>query len=348
MKRNAFLRSLALAAYLMIVASASASDQKPADKPSPNANPLLTESTLPYQMPLFDEIKNEHFQPAIEQGMVEQLKEIEKIAADQEKPTFENTIVAMERSGRLLQRANRTFSNLNGCNTNPEMQRIDKELSPKLSAHQDAIRLNRALFARIEKLYNDRANLGLDAESKFLLERYYKDFIRAGAKLNDVEKTKLKAMNTELATLQTQFEQNVLKEKNASSILVETREELDGLKENGALSFRAAPAIDLGGHISVEEPATLDDRGGKYYYAFRLGQNALRTPLFPDSSVMLRREFSTNVTVKGLDGSIRESTEDALVVIYADEMTALRACISSENMIRSWVEISDSRPTSES
>ncbi len=83
--------------------------------------------------------------------MVEQLKEIEKIAADQEKPTFENTIVAMERSGRLLQRANRTFSNLNGCNTNPEMQRIDKELSPKLSAHQDAIRLNRALFCSDRK-----------------------------------------------------------------------------------------------------------------------------------------------------------------------------------------------------
>jgi hypothetical protein len=106
--------------------------------------------------------------------------------------------------------------------------------------------------------------------------------------------------------------------------------------------------IDLGGHISVQKPASLDDRDGKYYYAFRVGQNALRTPLFPGSSVMLRREFSTNVTVKGFDGSIRESTEHASVVIYADEMPALRASIPSEDMIRGWVELDENRPSLES
>ncbi|MDQ6912163.1 MAG: M3 family metallopeptidase [Verrucomicrobiota bacterium] len=203
----------------------------PVSTSAPAVNPLLKQSSLPYQFPPFDRIKNEDFQPAIEQGMVEQLQEIEKIASQKEQPTFENTIVAMEKSGRLLQRANRTFSNLNACNTNPEMQKIDKDLSPKLSAHQDAIRLNGPLFARIQSLYDQREKVGLDTESKFLLERYYKDFVRAGAKLADSDKEKLKAMNTEIATLQTIFEQNVLKEKNADSVIVDTPEELDGLSK---------------------------------------------------------------------------------------------------------------------
>ncbi len=209
------------------------------------SNPLLKESTLPYQFPPFDKIKNENFQPAIEQGMVEHLAEIEKIANQKDKPTFQNTIVAMEKSGKLLQRANRTFSNLNACNTNPEMQKIDKDLSPKLAAHQDAVRLNSPLFARIQSLYDQREKLGLDAESKFLLERYYKDFVRAGAKLNDSDKGRLKAMNQEIAGLQTNFEQNVLKEKNADSVIVDTRDELDGLPE-AEIAAAAKAAKDEG------------------------------------------------------------------------------------------------------
>ncbi|HEV3410389.1 MAG TPA: hypothetical protein VG095_08845, partial [Chthoniobacterales bacterium] len=208
------------------------------------ANPLLQESKLPYFFPPFDKIKDEHFQPAIEQGMAEQLKEIEKIANQKEKPTFDNTIVAMEKSGRLLYRGRQVFSNLNACNTNPTMQKIDKELSPKLAAHQDAIRLNGPLFARIQTLQDQRDQLKLDAESKYLLERYYKDFVRAGAKLNDADKEKLKAMNQEIATLQTTFEQNVLKEKNASSVVVDTREELDGLPESDIAAAEKAAKED--------------------------------------------------------------------------------------------------------
>ncbi len=227
-----------LLALCMTTLSATAADQK-------KANPLLTPSKLQYEYPPFDQLTNADFQPAIEQGMAEHLKEVEKIAGQKEKATFENTIVALEKSGRLLQRANRTFSNLNACNTNPEMQKIDKELAPKLSAHQDAIRLNGALFARISSLYDAREKLGLDKESNFLLERYYKDFVRAGAKLADADKTKLKAMNSELATLQTKFEQNVLQEKNASSIVVDSKEELDGLSDN-AIAAAAKAAKDDG------------------------------------------------------------------------------------------------------
>ncbi|HEY6070784.1 MAG TPA: M3 family metallopeptidase, partial [Chthoniobacterales bacterium] len=145
---------------------------------------------------------------------------------------FDNTVVALEKTGRLLDRAETTFSNLNSCNTNPAMQKIEEETAPKLAAHRDAIFLNAKLFARVKELYDNRDKLGLDPESAYLLERYYKDFVRAGAKLSDPDKEKLKKINAELATLQTQFEQKVLKEKNASSVVVDKKEDLAGLSES--------------------------------------------------------------------------------------------------------------------
>ena len=237
-------RTLALLAAMQIT-SAPLNAGKPPVKsaPSPPAaggNPLLVESTLPYHAPPFDKIKDEHFVPAIEAGMREQLKEVDGIAASSEKSTFDNTIVALERTGRLLDRAERTFSNLNAADTNPTRQKIDTEIAPKLSAHNDAIHLNGKLFARIQELYSNRDNLGLDAESNYLLERYYKDFVRAGAKLSEPDKTKLKAINGELASLQTKFEQNVLKEKNASSVVVDRREDLAGLSDNQIAAAVAA------------------------------------------------------------------------------------------------------------
>jgi peptidyl-dipeptidase Dcp len=215
-----------------------------------NNNPFATESLLPYQYPAFDKIKDEHFVPAIEAGMQEQLKEIEPIANSSEKATFNNTIVALERTGKLLDRAQRTFSNLNACDTNPTRQKIDKEMAPKLAAHRDEIFLNPKLFARVQELYSNRdkfaaanpsgGGLGLDPESAYLLERYYKDFVRAGAKLSDADKEKLKKINAELATLQTQFEQSVLKERNASSIVVDRKEKLAGLTKDQLASVTAA------------------------------------------------------------------------------------------------------------
>jgi peptidyl-dipeptidase Dcp len=212
----------------------------PVQNPNIADNPFLTESSLPYHSPPFDKIKDEHFVPAIEAGMREQLKKIEPIAKSSEKATFDNTIVALERTGQLLDRAQRTFSNLNACNTNPTLQKIDKEMAPKLAAHRDEIFLNPKLFARVQELYSNRDNLGLDPESAYLLERYYKDFVRAGAKLSDTDKEKLKKINAELATLQTQFEQNVLKEKNASSVVVDRKDDLRGLSDNQMASVTAA------------------------------------------------------------------------------------------------------------
>ncbi len=213
---------------------------------SMNDNPLLSESTLPFNYPHFDRIKVEHYAPAFEAGMAQQKQEIDTIASNPAAPTFDNTIVALERSGRTLGRASRVFFNLSGTVTNPEMQQIEKLMAPKLAAHGDSIRLNSALFERIQSLYQRRAELGLDPESDRLLERYYKDFVRAGARLNEADKTYLRALNAELATLHTTFAQNVLKETNASAVLVETRAELDGLSDNAIAA--AASAAKAAGH----------------------------------------------------------------------------------------------------
>ena len=207
MRKSACLILLAFALFrvpMSILHAADKDGSSPSSKPKSTSmtdNPLLSESALPYRAPPFDRIKDEHYAPAFEKGMADDLKEAEAIANNKDKPTFENTIVALERSGELLGRVDRIFSNLAGANTNPELQKIEKEMSPKLAAHRDAIHLNGKLFARVESLYNDRDKLGLDAESKCLIERYYKDFVRAGAKLSDADKTKLKAMNAELAQL---------------------------------------------------------------------------------------------------------------------------------------------------
>jgi peptidyl-dipeptidase Dcp len=224
--------------------SSPSPSQSPKEKTAVTANPFLTESTLPFKLPPFDKIKDEHFQPALEQGMAEELKEAEAIAKQTAKPTFENTVVALEKSGQLQTRTRRVFSAFGSANTNPNLQKLEKEMAPKFAAHADAIHLNGPLFARIQALYDARDSSGLDDESKWLLERYYKDFVRAGAKLSEADKTRLKAINAELATLSTTFEQNVLKERNASSILVETKEELAGLSDNEIAAAAAAAKAD--------------------------------------------------------------------------------------------------------
>jgi peptidyl-dipeptidase Dcp len=209
------------------------------------SNPFAKLSTLPFHYPAFDKIKDEHFLPAYAAGMREQLREIDGIANNPKPATFDNTIVAMERSGQLLTRVAATFANLQGANTNDKLDEIDREMSPKLAAHNDAIFLNPKLYQRVKSLYDKRAKLGLDAESAYLLERYNKDFVRAGAKLSAADKIKLKAFNGEIATLQTTFTQNVLKEINASALVVDTRAELAGMSE-AAIDAAAAEAKKRG------------------------------------------------------------------------------------------------------
>lgn len=241
-RSTASLLVMPFLAVLGLVAPVGAAESTPAM----TNNPLLTASPLPYQLPPFEQIKDEHFAPAFEQGMAEELEEVGAIAGNTAAPTFDNTIVALERSGEMLERANRAFGILTGALTNPNLQKLETLMSPKFAAHRDSIRLNPALFARIAALYDARASLALDPESDRLLERYYKDFVRSGAKLSESDKLKLKVLNAELAKLSTQFSQNVLKEINASAVIVDTREELAGLSD--AAITAAAAAAKAAGH----------------------------------------------------------------------------------------------------
>lgn len=201
-------------------------------KAKDSQNPFFVDSDLPYHMPPFDEIENEHYKPALKRGMEQQIAEVEEIANNPEPPTFENTIVALEKSGELLDRVRPVFSNMTGAHTNDTLQQIEKEMAPKLSAHRDAILLNGELFERIETLYGNRDQLDLDQESKRLLEEYHKNFVRAGAQLSEENKQRLREINTRLSELGTEFSQRVLKGTNDSAVVVDSREALAGLSES--------------------------------------------------------------------------------------------------------------------
>ncbi|WP_313032797.1 M3 family metallopeptidase [Massilia alkalitolerans] len=220
--------------HILLVAAASAASALAYAAPASMleaSNPFAKPSTLPFNYPAWDKIRNEHFAPAFAEAMRQEALEIEAIANNKAAPTFENTIVAMERSGQLMNRVGAAFGTLKGSYTNDALQALDKELAPKLSAHNDAIRLNSKLYARIKTLYDKRSKLGLDPEGQYLIERYHTDFVRAGAQLSDADKQKLKEMNGQLAGLSTQFAQNVLKEANASALVVNSRAELAGMSD---------------------------------------------------------------------------------------------------------------------
>ncbi|MFI4913661.1 MAG: M3 family metallopeptidase [Steroidobacterales bacterium] len=206
-------------------ASASAADAGVLSADNPFAQP----SSLPFQLPPFDRIRATDYRPAFLAGMAGQRAEIDAIAHDPEPPTFSNTIVALERSGRLLERVTTTFFNLNTSNGDDEMRKIETEMSPVLTAHQDAIYLDAALFARIETLYGERAQLHLDPESKQLLERYHTEFVRAGARLSATDKAQLRQFNEQLASLTTQFRQNVLQATRDGAVVVDDESQLAGL-----------------------------------------------------------------------------------------------------------------------
>jgi peptidyl-dipeptidase Dcp len=195
------------------------------------SNPFFSASPLPFQAPPFDKIQDGDYTPAMEEGMKRQIVEIEAIADNPEAPTFANTIDAMERSGEVLTRAGKVFFNLAQSNTNETLQKIRAEEAPKLAAHQTTIYLNGKLFARVKSLYDRRKALQLDPQGLYLVERTYRNFVRAGAQLGELDKTKLRAWNEEEAKLQVQFADKLLAERNASAVVVDNIEDLEGLSE---------------------------------------------------------------------------------------------------------------------
>lgn len=228
------------AAYAATAAADTASVTQKQTASKLAGSPFASASKLPYQYPAFDQIRNEHYGPAFTEGMRQHAAEIALIAGNHAAPTFDNTVVAMERAGQMLNRVSTVFFSLTGANTNPTLEALSRDLAPRLAAHQDQIFLNARLFQRISKLYEARVALKLDAESERLLERYYTDFVRAGAKLGDKDKQKLKSLNAQLASLSTTFSQNVLKETNASAIIVDSKADLQGLSEEEIASAAEA------------------------------------------------------------------------------------------------------------
>jgi peptidyl-dipeptidase Dcp len=195
--------------------------------PSASMNALLDVSPLPYQAPPFDRLHDADYQPAIEDGIARHMAEVQKIAAQTEAPTFENTIVALERSGALLTRATKVFFGVAHANTNDTLQKVEEAVAPKLAAHQDAVYLDEKLYARVKALYEHRDGLAPDA--RYLVERYHRDFVRAGAELSEGDKTQLRALNKEESSLTTDFSNKLLAATKAGALVTEHESDLAGL-----------------------------------------------------------------------------------------------------------------------
>lgn len=283
------------------VASAPAPPPAPLPPPPAPANPFFQASALLYEAPPFDRIHDSDYEPAYEKGMSDHLAEVAAIAAQAEAPTFDNTIVAMERSGRLLDRVDTVFSGMAGANTNPTIQAIQKRVAPKLAAHHDAIHLDPKLWARVKAVYDHRD--GLDPDAKFLTERYHLDFVRAGADLSDADETQLRALNEEASTLRADFTQKLLAATKAGGLVTNHEADLQGLSE-----------IDLGAAVEAAKARKLD---GKWLLAL---QNTTQQPAQKSLADRGTRErlflASTQRAEKGDENDTR-----ALIL----RMTALRA-----------------------
>jgi len=195
-------------------------------------NPLLSEWKTPFETAPFSKIKNEHFLPAIEEGMKVERAEIEAIINNPEAPDFANTLAALEKSGKLLSRVNRVFGALNGANTNEELQNIARITAPMLSKHRDDISLNEKLFQRVKHIYDEKDQLNLNEEERIVLDNYYTDFVRSGALLDDAQKQVLRKINEEITNLYVQFRQNHLNQTNAVCLVIENEADLAGLPES--------------------------------------------------------------------------------------------------------------------
>jgi peptidyl-dipeptidase Dcp len=195
------------------------------------SNPFAKVSPLPFEAPPFDKIKDSDYQPAIEEGMRRELVDVEAIANNAEPATFANTIEALERRGELLRRVQPVFSSMVAGNKNPTIQKVQSEEAPRLAAQRDAIFLNAKLFARVKAVYDERTKLQLAPDAEYLVERYYRDFIRAGAQLSEADKEKVRALNKEQSQLSDQFRNKVLAGTNAGALIISDKAELDGLSE---------------------------------------------------------------------------------------------------------------------
>ena len=316
------LRTIVIATT-MALAACSQSPHEAANPPAPAAsvaaasstatamtsNPFFSASTLPFQAPPFDKIKDADYQPAIEEGMRQHLAEIETIANDPATPTFENTYVAMEKSGAMLRRVMAAFDAVTGANTNDTLQKVQEEEAPKLAAHRDAIHLDSKLFQRVETVYNQRDTLKLDPESARLVEVVYRDFVHAGAKLSDADKAKLKDLNKEQSTLSAAFTNKLLAATKDAAPVIADKAKLSGLSD-----------AELAAATQAGKDRKLD---GKYVLTL---QNTTQQPELQDLTDRATRqalfEASWNRAEKG-DANDTRKTIERLAQIRAEQARLL-------------------------
>ena len=267
-----------------------------------NENPLLTDWTGPFELPPFARIKPEHFRPAFDRTLAKHRSEIDAIAADPAAPNFDNTIVALEKSGRELERVANVFFVLAGADTSEEIEAVERDISPLLARHSNALYLNRALYARIVNLYKKRSALDLDAEQARVLDRYHTRFVRAGAGLEKVAQDRLAAINERLASLGTQFGQNVLADEKSFAMVLEEGD-LAGLPDFARAAARAAA----------------EERGHAGKYVITLARSSVETFLQFSSRRDLRDKAFQAWIKRGENGGATDTR--ALIA----EMVALRA-----------------------
>src|ERR1700722_17760684 len=296
------VRSLIVALSVSLAACSSPQHKTESPKPETAAaapareNPFSKESTLPLQAPDFTQIKDDDFQPGLEEGMRIQLGEMQKIADQSDPPTFDNTILAMEKTGRMLTRVSKVLFAVSQSNTNDTLQKVQQEESPKLAAHRDAIFLNGKLFARVKTLYDGRDSLNLDPQSKRVLERYYKTFVRSGAQLAEGDQAKLKELNKELSSLSTTFRKKNLGAAKAGALEFDNTDALAGLSD-----------ADLGAAAEAAKARKLD---GKWLLTL---QNTTQQPVQASLKVRDTRkklfEASVNRAEHNDDNDTRETIE---------------------------------------
>ena len=280
-----FLAASALA-IATVMTTTACSDLTSAITGSDEANYFASESTLPFMAPDFTKISEDDYIPAFEEGMAIQQAEVQAIIDNEEEPTFDNTIVALEKSGRMLGRVSRVFGALTGANTTEGLDAIDSEISPKLSDHSSSITLNPDLFARVKAVYEQRESLELGLEEAKLLEKTYEDMVKAGAELSEEQRERVKEINGELTTLTTQFSQMVREASNSQALVVDTSEELAGLSQS-AIDAAAAKAADMG-------------QDGKFAIAL---QNTTQQPALPDLENREVREKLFKLSYNRSDGT---------------------------------------------
>lgn len=270
-------------------------------------NPLFAKSTLQYQAPDFRLIKDEHFKPALEAGIAEHYQEVLAIANNPEKPTFANTIVALEKSGELLSRASSVFYNLTSSNSNPELRKIQGEMAPKMAAHSDNVNLNPELFARIDSLYSQRQQLNLSSEEVRLIEVYHQRFVLAGAKLTENEKVQIRALNEEQSKLVNEFQQRLMRMNKEIAVTVADVAQLDGLSDS---AIRNA--------VADAKAAGLD---GQYLISIT---NTTRQPVLTQlKNRELRKQIWEASAYRGLEGE----NETASLVARLAQLRAERAAL---------------------